>query len=167
MFKSSDWVVHLFSGERRTGVQQRLRDFVWNASLVEDDVLVEIDVTQSKSFDLTRQKGVFQLLCWAASQGKLKALVGGPPRRSMWHDSPVPSNHSAREAQLVSRMLVLWTLASHGRLDAWRAGRLQSKPQGPAVGFALEYRALGQKSADEQDFFDHALWKGFFWVVIS
>ena len=86
MFKSSDWVVHLFSGERHTGVQQRLRDSVWNASLVEDDVLVEIDITQSKSFDLARQKGVFQLLCWAASQAKLKALVGGPPRRSIWHD---------------------------------------------------------------------------------
>ena len=56
---------------------------------------------------------------------------------------------------------MLWTLAPHGRLDAWRSGRLQSKPQGPAVGFALEYRAFGQKSADEQDFFDHALWKGF------
>ena len=39
-------------------MQHRLRDSVWNASLVEDDVLVEIDITQAKSFDLTRQKGV-------------------------------------------------------------------------------------------------------------
>ena len=42
--------------------------------------MVDVDVATSKHMDLLQQGAVFQVLIWAALNGKIKAVVGGPPR---------------------------------------------------------------------------------------
>ena len=165
MFASSSWTVHLFSGDERAMAAKptyTMRSSMWQVVLQGSEVLVNVDVTQSKALDLNQRNGVFKLLCWAALSGRIKALVGGPPRQSfpapLRHDGV--NEHYQKEIQLITRMMTLWYIAEEGRCMAWRQGRLGPSVQKPHVGFLLEHPDGGGRE-DRFSFFETPLWKAF------
>ena len=137
MFLSNNWLVHLFSGDKRK--KGLASSSEWKASLHRDDVLVEVDLNLSSHFDMLKKDGIFKLLLWGAARGKIKALFGGPPRRTFpftGNETMLSSQH-VREVQLVARAMILWSVASEGRRILWREGSLETP--GPGVGWLLEH----------------------------
>ena len=69
---STQWLVHLYSGE---GGSAELK-------VLEDDcvTLLEVDLGLSKAFNMKEPSHVYRALLWAAMRGQLHGLVGGPPR---------------------------------------------------------------------------------------
>ena len=81
MYQSDGWIVNLFSGDERTAEamrMSRMKSSFWNTALEGNDVLVNVDVTGSRAFDLRQQASVFRVLCWAALNGKIKAIGADP-----------------------------------------------------------------------------------------
>eukprot|EP00439_Symbiodinium_sp_Y106_P057821 s2805_g8.t1 len=76
--------------------------------------------------DVTRMDGVFKVLLWGAARGRIRTLIGGPPRRSYLVDD---EDKRAKEELLIVRMLILAMVAMEGRRQ------LRSE----RVGFALEH----------------------------
>ena len=164
LFQSDGWVVSLFSGDVRSpGGRQgdAMRRTFWNNSLKGNDVLVEVDVTASKSLDLNQRDMVFKLLGWAALNGKIKAIVGGPPRRSYpkAEEPQTMMGQTLKEEQLLTRMVALWYMAEEGRRHAWRNGLLKDPPVKPHVAFMLEHPGGGER--DRGSFFQSSMWKSF------
>ena len=166
MYQSDSWVVHLFSGDdrpREAKDQSLMRRSFWNGALEGGDVLVDVDITASKSMDLCQQNAIFRLLSWAALNGKVKAIVGGPPRHSF--PRPVHGATTAgpfvKETQLIARMLALWYMAEEGRTFAWRQGSLRSPPVKPHVGFMLEHPRTSEGDETRHSFFQTLMWKTF------
>ncbi|CAE7711468.1 GIP [Symbiodinium sp. CCMP2592] len=143
LYRSNDWNVHLFSGPSRptstTSTTSRLS--VTEAS----GVNVEVDILDSALMDVTRMDGVFKVLLWGAARGKIRTLIGGPPRRSYLVDD---DEKRAKEEPLVIRMLVLAMVAMEGRRQH-RSDRL---------GFALEHP---DKVVAQGNVWSSSLWKGF------
>ncbi|CAE7397602.1 GIP [Symbiodinium sp. CCMP2592] len=163
LFQSDSWVVHLCAGDNRSWEakeQQSMRRAMWSSSLTGSDVIVDVDIADSKHMDLLQQGAVFRVLAWAAMHGKIKAVVGGPPR----HGFPSAEKevnytpHQLKEMKLAVRLLSLWYIAEAGRCEAWKKGALKQMPLKPHVGLMLEHPAAqeGQRSI-----FDHLLWKSF------
>ena len=148
LMSSSAWVVHLFAGEP-SGREDPLR-------VVEKcgKVLLEIDVTNSKVWDLHRPNGVFQLLLWAAASRKINDIIGGPPCRTysaLLHRPkegfPTPARSSEfphgvpgldyrrqmlvhGDTALAVKQLVVWTLAFYAR-DQTFVGFFMEHPRDP------------------------------------
>ena len=81
MYQSDGWIVNLFSGDERTAEamrMSRMKSSFWNTALEGNDVLVNVDVTGSRAFDLRQQASVFRVLCWAVLNGKIKAIGADP-----------------------------------------------------------------------------------------
>ncbi|CAE7864348.1 unnamed protein product, partial [Symbiodinium sp. KB8] len=164
LFQSDGWVVSLFSRDVRSpGGRQgdAMRRTFWSNSLKGNDVLVEVDVTASKSFDLNQRDMVFKLLGWAALNGKIKAIVGGPPRRSYpkAQEPQTMTGQTLKEEQLLTRMVALWYMAEEGRRHAWRNGLLKDPPVKPHVAFMLEHPGGGER--DQGSFFQSPMWRSF------
>ena len=163
LFQSDNWVLHLFAGEERSGEAKRratMKGSFWNEALSGDEVMVEVDVTSSRGLDLLQRDGVFRVLAWAALSGKIKSVIGGPPRQTFPTASQkydVGSQH-VKETQLIVRMMTLFYLAEEGRTALWRAGRLRSMVK-PHVGFLLEHPDVQQ--GELMSLFQTPLWKSF------
>ncbi|CAE7871322.1 GIP, partial [Symbiodinium necroappetens] len=146
MYQSDGWVVHLFAGDEKTS---------------DSKVLVEVDVTATRAMDLTRQDGIFKIIAWAAITGRIKAIIGGPPRQAI----PTPSQGARcqdqyhKEMQLVVRMMALWYMAEEGRCKRWRQGQLQTPAVKPHVAFLLEHPEA--KCREHVSLFQTSLWKMF------
>ncbi|OLQ09932.1 Copia protein [Symbiodinium microadriaticum] len=166
LYQSDSWVVHLFSGDdrpREAKEQSLMRRSFWGGALEGGDVLVDVDITASKSMDLRQQGAVFRLLSWAALNGKIKAIIGGPPR----HSFPRPGQSIAaagqplKETQLIARMLALWYMAEEGRSFAWRHGLLKSPPVKPHVGFMMEHPRAVDSDDPRHSIFQTLMWRTF------
>ena len=163
LFQSDGWIVNLFSGDDRTRearTQAVMKQSLWSTALEGNDVFVNVDVTASKSLDLRQQGAVFRLLSGGLN-GKIKAIIGGPPRHSYprCQGVPVDGGQALKEDQLLVRMLSLWYMAEEGRTFAWRQGSLKSPPLKPHVGFMLEHPDSGEVSNGL--FFQTTMWKVF------
>ena len=163
LYQSDGWIVHLFSGEEKSQeARQRatMKRSFWNEALVGDEVLVDVDITASRSLDLLQRDGVFRLLAWAALNGKIKAIVGGPPRQTYptLSQAVVSGSQHTKENQLLVRMMMLFYFAEEGRTALWRAGSLRSSVK-PHVGFLLEHPQATDGS--QISLFDSPLWKTF------
>ena len=69
---STQWLVHLFSGE---GGSAEFK--VFESDCV---TLLEVDIGLSKAFNMREPSAVYKALLWAAMRGQLRGLVGAPPR---------------------------------------------------------------------------------------
>ena len=74
LMNSNSWVVHLYSGEVAN-------TSYFKESLKGDKVLLEIDITKSKAWNLNQKASVYQALLWAACQSKIDSVLGVPPCR--------------------------------------------------------------------------------------
>ena len=163
LFQSDNWNVHLFSGEEKScEAKQRatMKRSFWSEALNGEDVMVEVDLTASRSLDLAQRDGIFRVLAWAALNGKIKTIIGGPPRQTFptSSQSTVANPQHLREVQLVVRMMMLFYLAEEGRTCVWRSGKVKSMIK-PHVGFLLEHPDL--REGDRMSLFQTPLWKAF------
>ena len=165
MFASKSWTVHLFSGNEKAMVARStstMRSSFWSIAVEGDEVMVDVDVTHSRALDLNKRDGVFKLLCWAALSGRIKAIIGGPPRQSF--PAPIRPDETKeqyqKEIQLLTRMMMLWYVAEEGRCRAWRQGALKPSIVKPHVGFLLEHPD-GDGRDDRISFFASSLWTAF------
>ncbi|CAE7278448.1 GIP, partial [Symbiodinium microadriaticum] len=163
MHQSDGWVVHLFSGDERAERGKSRLDMkrsFWSDALTGNDVLVEVDVTTSRSLDFLQRDGVFRVLAWGALTGRIKAIVGGPPRQTFptTADGLVNGAQHQREVQLVVRMMTLYYLAQQGRTLRWHNGGLKSMVK-PHVGFLLEHPYT--REGGLVSLFQMPLWKMF------
>ncbi|CAE7806981.1 unnamed protein product [Symbiodinium sp. CCMP2592] len=163
LYHSDGWVVHLFSGDER-GEEAKRRDAVkksfWSEALSGDEVMVDVDFTASRSMDLLQRDGIFKVLAWGALNGKVKAIIGGPPRHTfptVVQGEPIGGQH-LKETQLIVKMMLLFYMAQEGRTALWRAGGLRTMVK-PHVGFLLEHPA--GPGGGRLSFFDTPLWKAF------
>ncbi|CAE7275724.1 GIP, partial [Symbiodinium microadriaticum] len=164
MYQSDGWVVHLFAGDEKTSdskTQSIMRNSFWQQALSGSEVLVEVDITATRSMDLNKQDGIFRVLAWAALSGRIKAVIGGPPRQTI----PTPSQGARsqdqyhKELQLVVRMMALWYMAEEGRCKRWRQGLLQTPTVKPHVAFLLEHPEA--KCREHVSLFQTSLWRMF------
>ena len=93
---ASEWAAHLYSGQGK-GADPILKELEANV------VLVEIDITKSLSFDLTKMSGVYRGLLWGAAMGKIAGIFGAPPCRG------------ERDAQLILKQKWLSMVAKAAR----------------------------------------------------
>ena len=177
LLASNAWVVHLYAGEPSA------KDDPLKAVNLAGKVLLEVDVCSSRLWDLHRPHGVYQLLLWAASCGKIDDIIGGPPCRTysaLLHRPregyPQPARSSAfpyglptldprrramvdKDTALVAKQLVVWNLAQLARGD-------------DVVGFFLEHpRDPGtylKVENDGSDVVDYpSLWRMELWTAFK
>ncbi|CAE7242537.1 GIP [Symbiodinium sp. CCMP2592] len=97
LLDSTKWVVHLCSGPARA--QDPLNAWALQGGFT----YLQVDLMQpgGKGWDLSKQDGVWKVLLWAASQGRVAAVFSSPP------------SARADEAQLFTvQAMLLWSLAS-------------------------------------------------------
>ena len=172
LLSSNAWVVHLFAGEP-SEPRDPLR-------VVEKSgkVLLEVDVMNSKMWDLHRPNGVFQLLLWAAASRRIDDVIGGPPCRTysaLLHRPregyPTPARSSAfphgvpgldhrrqmmvhGDTALAVKQLVIWTLSHYARAQTF-VGFFMEHPRDPAT---------YMRSKDDDQVPDYpSLWRMTFW----
>ena len=124
LLQSQDWNLHLFSGP--TGKSHGSATAMKLSSIEATGPRVDVDLRDSNLMDITRPNGIYKVLLWAASSGRIRTIFGGPPRRSYLALDP---ERRVKEEHLVARMLILGMVATEGR-RRWRSER---------VGFALEH----------------------------
>ena len=134
IMNSNSWSVHLYSGEVDN-------TSYFKESLTGDKVLLQVDIniSKSKAWNLNQKASVYQALLWAACQGKIDSVLGGPPCRtwSILRNRPAegfpPPGRAAdqlygltdldpkeklkvdQDTALVAEQMWLWTLASLSR----------------------------------------------------
>ena len=174
LMASTSWVVHLYAG---SGSGTTSSDPM-KAINRHGKVLLEIDVCNSRLWDLHKPNGAYQLLLWAASQGRIEDVLGGPPCRTysaLLHRPgegyPQPARSAAfpyglpdldprRAAQVhgdtapVAKQLLVWNLAYLSRHQQF-------------VGFFLEHPRDPQdymNSENSQDLNEYpSLWRTTLW----
>ena len=150
LMASNAWVVHLFAGNPCE------RDDPLRLVERKGKVLLEIDIVNSRLWDLHRPNGAFQLLLWAAANKKIDDIIGGPPCRTYsallhkpreGYPSParssefphtIPGLDPRRQAlvhgdtALAVKQLVLWVIASYARNQNF-VGFFMEHPRDPAT----------------------------------
>ena len=124
LFQSQNWNLHLFAGP--TGRNHGSSTAAKLSSVESTGPKVDVDIRDSNLMDVARPDGVYKVLLWAAANGRLRTIIGGPPRRSYLALDP---ERRAKEQHLVARMLVLGMVAAEGR----------KQRRSERVGFALEH----------------------------
>ena len=144
LFQEKDWNVHLFSGP--SGKADPTTTAAKMAMIEASGAKVDVDLRNSNLLDLNKSNGIYKVLLWAAAQGRLRTLIGGPPRRSYVVED---TYRRPKEEALIVKMLVLAMVAMEGRRQA-RSERL---------GFALEH--------PNRDIPGGALWSSPMWKSFS
>ena len=124
LFQSHNWNLHLFAGP--TGRNHGSSTAAKLSSVESTGPKVDVDIRDSNLMDVARPDGVYKVLLWAAANGRLRTIIGGPPRRSYLALDP---ERRAKEEHLVARMLILGMVATEGR----------KQRRSERVGFALEH----------------------------
>ena len=75
LLRSRSWTVHLYAGE--SDARDPLR-----AVCKGDKVLLEVDVCRSKAWDMHAKASVYRVLLWAACEGRIDEVLGGPSCRT-------------------------------------------------------------------------------------
>ena len=81
---SRSWVVNLFSGS------ENYKNDPFEALPMAGKIVLDIDISNSRHWDVNRAGGVYQLLLWAASQGRISDIVSSPPHGT-WPTSMAPT----------------------------------------------------------------------------
>ena len=75
----NQWVINLHSGEDQGPHDPS------EAVPKGGKIMLNIDVKNSKLWDINRKGGVYRLLLWAASQGKVSDVITRPPMKLGLH----------------------------------------------------------------------------------
>ena len=177
LLTSNAWVVHLYAGEPSA------KDDPLKAVNLGGKVLWEVDVCNSRLWDLHRPHGVYQLRLCAASCGKIDDIIGGPPCRTytaLLHRPregyPQPARSSAfpyglptldprrramvdKDTALVAKQLVVWNLAQLSRGEDV-VGFFLKHPRDPVT-----YLKVEDDGSDVSDY--PSLWRMELWTAFK
>ena len=154
LWTAKRWVIHLYAGCPGHFQIYQLDEG--------DTVVVELDVQRNRGHDVTRSS-TWRLLMWAAMQGKIEAIIGGPPgRTSLGCLNKGSEEWDNKSLKAVARMLWLHAVAVEGRtLNA------KGSDRGRPVAFMMEHPSmnkeaefLGQKSR-RKSVWETAMWRVF------
>ena len=178
LWNSRQWVIHLFSGKQSNDAINFLERQGFD--------VVELDIQRGISHDISNPL-VWRALVWAARNGRIASIVGGPPQNTFMlrrNTSPGPEavrsndypyggwyGQPAKEAALVNkhtglfaRMIYLHALATAGRCenpaeahDVKEVGFLLEQPEDPR-GYLRFGDPLYQ---DAVSFWRTSLWSGY------
>ncbi|CAE7546828.1 GIP, partial [Symbiodinium necroappetens] len=97
LLNSDRWVVHLCSGKPRS--PEPLKEWSDHNGML----MLHVDILEKggRGWDLLKQQGVWRALLWAASKGKIAAVLSSPPRYK-----------EGETAKLPLQAMVLWSFAS-------------------------------------------------------
>ena len=168
LLASKQWVVHLSSGDEFGDKDP------FNVIPKAGKTILEINVKNSKHWNLQRKDGVYQLLLWAASQGKISDIVVTPSQetwpaatrnvndkdigdlrtreRPYGRDElpPLQQQRVNEETAEVARFFLLWMVAMI---------------KGPGmVGFAMDMFAGNKEGGlnyDQASLWETEMWKAF------
>ena len=77
-----------------------------------DTTVIELDLDRCQGMDLMRSE-TWRMLLWGAKEGKIDAIIGGPPGRGKQHAKG--GQRDTRSVALVARMIWLHAVAQVGR----------------------------------------------------
>ena len=129
LLASTSWVVHLYAGAESE------KDDPFRVLNKNGKVLLEIDVVNSRLWNMNLVGGAYRMLLWAAASGRVEDVLGGPPcrtfsallhrpkegypqpARSPAHLYGLPGlderrrNQVNRDTALIAKQLLLWNVA--------------------------------------------------------
>ena len=136
LMASQNWVVNLFVG---SDVQ---KNDPFQAIPLSGKVVLNIDLEQSRLWDMNKKAGVYRLLLWAAASGRISDILGSPPHKTWptsWAPTRGPEAHYLRsesrpfgvehltafqqqkvdgDTALVAKQLLIWLVAQmNGKRD--------------------------------------------------
>ncbi|CAE7564255.1 unnamed protein product [Symbiodinium sp. CCMP2456] len=166
---SRSWVVNLFSGD------QECQDDPFKTITLSGKIVLNVDLTNSKLWDMNRAGGVYQLLLWAASTGRISDVLGSPPHQT-WPTSAAPtrgpSSYSVRttdepygikdltafqlqqvhnETALVAKQMMIWLLSQIGG----------NRNVGFLMDFPSDRERLRKEVLVDASIWETTMWKGF------
>ncbi|CAE7944022.1 GIP [Symbiodinium sp. KB8] len=123
ILNSKRWVVHLCAGQEGH----------WEVFKLDkgDTTVIELDKARCQGQDIMRDP-TWRMLLWGAKEGKIDAILGGPPGRTQQHGQG--GHREVKDVALVTRMMWLHSVAQAGR-EINGTPRSRNRD----VGFVLEY----------------------------
>ena len=151
MWTAKRWIVHLYAGN--PGHYQMFQ-------LDEGDTMViELDLDRNKAHDVLRDS-TWRMLMWGALNGRIDAIVGGPPGRAGLPGQDCrPSRQDVRNISLIARMFWLYSVAEAARTTSSTPTHNRQRP----VAFVLEHPSEDSRrsSGSSMALWSLRLWKDF------
>ncbi|CAE7329845.1 TY5A [Symbiodinium sp. CCMP2592] len=154
LYGAKRWIIHLYAGSPGHHEVFRLDDG--------GTVVLELDVQRCKAHDLLKDS-TWKMVSWAAMNGRVEAIIGGPPGRGGLYRSYADDGaYEAKGTQLVARMLWLYAMA-----DAGRNLKAQGMDRGRPVALMLEHptgaseEEKGQRFYSKKSLWELAMWRDF------
>ena len=133
LWTAKRWVIHLYAGCPGQFQIYQLDEG--------DTVVVELDVQTNRSHDVTKSS-TWRLLMWAAMQGRIEAIIGGPPgRTSLGCLKKGSEEWDNKSLKAVARMLWLYEVAVEGRTLNAKGG-----DRGRPVAFMMEHPPVNKEA---------------------
>ena len=152
LWTAKRWVIHLYAGCPGHFQIYQLDEG--------DTVVVELDVQRNRSHDVTRSS-TWRLLMWAAMQGRIEAIIGGPPgRTNLGCLKKGNEEWDNKSLKAVARMVWLYAVADEGRTLNAKGG-----DRGRPVAFMMEHppretEVLGQ-GGRRRSVWETSMWHAF------
>ena len=125
LLNSRSWVISLYGGESTSSDPLKLVP-------VAGKILLEIDVKNSKLWDVHRGGGVYQLMLWAAASGRVSDVIASQPEKSWttsldptsspWRSEddpygktilkPLQRRRALQDTAKVAQQMLIWMLAT-------------------------------------------------------
>ena len=154
LWTARKWVIHLFAGSPGHFQVYQLDEG--------DTVVVELDLQRNRGHDITRTS-TWRLLLWAAMQGRIEAIIGGPPGRTgLGRIEKQGMEWDNKSLKVVTRMLWLYAVAMEGRIVSARGA-----DRGRPVAFMMEHPPTERDGEDlgsrprRRSVWETAMWKAF------
>ncbi|CAE7198011.1 GIP, partial [Symbiodinium natans] len=126
LWGSKKWVIHLFAGD--PGHYKMFQLDQGNTAVL------ELDIARCQGHSILRSP-TWRLLMWGALNGRIGAVLGGPPGRSARFDDD-GDDQAQKALKVITRMMWLYVIAKEARAAVPMA-RNKERP----VAFALEHPA--------------------------
>ena len=169
LMASRSWVVSLFAGK------EDYRNDPFDAIPAGGKTILEIDMSKSRLWDVNREAGVYQLLLWAASVGKISDVVCSPPCKT-WQTTATPLHgpesypmrtkeqpNGLKDLTVAQKQKVTNDMACAAKtMVVWMLAQMCGQRN---VGFIMEYPATSEKTTGQASLrasvWDTEMWKWF------
>ena len=115
LHKSDVWIVNLFGGSSKKGDPIQTLSGATSSKVSGEAVVINVDVLLGDEWNLAGE--VYKAILWGAMKGKIKAVVGNPPCKTLAKDENVYDDNlqrykKERELELLAKQFFLY-LASY------------------------------------------------------
>ncbi|CAE7035334.1 unnamed protein product [Symbiodinium sp. CCMP2592] len=150
LWSARRWIIHLYAGTPGHFQMYQLDEG--------DTVVVELDLQRNRGHDVERTS-TWRWLMWGAMQGRIEAIVGGPPGRArLGTERRGAVEWDNKSLKAVTKMMRLHVVAEEGRnLNARGADR------GRPVAFMMEHPSQDARAqgARRRSLWETSMWEAF------